>query len=281
MKTAIITDSSVYLSDQIREKVNVFVLDVPVFIAGKTYIEGKNLTVQAFYEKMAATEALPKTSQPSISDLVTLLEKVQADGYTHIIGLFLSSGISGFWQNIQYLKDEFPDLTLFFPDTLITSAPLGYMVEMAYNMVKTNAPFDFITSELTDMIAHTTAFIIVDDLDHLVKGGRLSNGAAMIGNLLNIKPILRFDEVGKIVVYEKIRTSKKAFKRLYKILAENTKDRDYKVYVIHSNIPEKAQDIAKELTNKGFDVSIATFGAVIGTHLGEGALGFGISPKLN
>ena len=280
MKTAIITDSSAYLSDEIKEKANVFVLDVPVFIAGETYIEGKNLTVQAFYDKMAATETLPKTSQPSISDLVLQLEKLQADGYTHVIGLFLSSGISGFWQNIQYLKDEFPDLTLFFPDTLITSAPLGYMVEMSYNMIKTNAPFDFITNELTKIIYQTTAFIIVDDLDHLVKGGRLSNGAAMIGNLLNIKPILRFDEEGKIVVYEKIRTSKKAFKRLYKILAENTKDRDYKVYVIHSNIPEKAHEVVEELTSKGFDVSIATFGAVIGTHLGEGALGFGISPKL-
>ena len=101
MKTAIITDSSAYLSDDIRNKNNVFVLDVPVFIAGETYIEGKNLTVQAFYDKMAVTEELPKTSQPSISDLVTLLEKLQADGYTHVIGLFLSSGISGFWQNCQ------------------------------------------------------------------------------------------------------------------------------------------------------------------------------------
>ncbi|MDN5468363.1 MAG: DegV family protein, partial [Lactococcus raffinolactis] len=78
MKTAIITDSSAYLSDDIRNKNNVFVLDVPVFIAGETYIEGKNLTVQAFYDKMAVTEELPKTSQPSISDLVTLLEKLQA-----------------------------------------------------------------------------------------------------------------------------------------------------------------------------------------------------------
>jgi DegV family protein with EDD domain len=154
------------------------------------------------------------------------------------------------------------------------------MVEMIYNMAKTNASFEFIMTELTDLIEKTTAFIIVDDLDHLVKGGRLSNGAAMIGNLLNIKPILRFDEEGKIVVHEKIRTSKKAFKRLYKILAETTKAGDYKVYVIHSNIPEKAREVADELAGIGFDVSVATFGAVIGTHLGEGALGFGISPKL-
>jgi fatty acid-binding protein DegV len=86
---------------------------------------------------------LKQVSQASVIWFYNL--KLQADGYTHVIGLFLSSGISGFWQNIQYLKDEFPDLTLFFPDTLITSAPLGYMVEMTYNMIKTNAPFDFIT----------------------------------------------------------------------------------------------------------------------------------------
>ncbi|MCJ1968829.1 DegV family protein [Pseudolactococcus carnosus] len=280
MKTAIITDSSAFLRDDVREKDNVFVLDIPIFIAGETYIEGKTLTDSAFYEKMAASAELPKTSQPSMHDLTELLDKLVAENYTHVVGLFLSSGISGFWQNIQYLKDEYPKLTIAFPDTIIMSAPLGYMVEMTANMTKTNASFDFILTELAEIIAKTTAFIIVDDLDHLVKGGRLSNGAAIIGNLLNIKPILRFDEAGKIVVYEKIRTSKKAFKKLYKILSETTKSGDYKVYVIHSNIPETAKDVAQELTEKGFDVSIASFGAVIGTHLGEGALGFGISPKL-
>ncbi|MDR1606411.1 MAG: DegV family protein [Streptococcaceae bacterium] len=280
MKTAIITDSSAFLSDKLMDKENLFVLDIPIFIDGETYIEGENLTSQQFYDKMAASDELPKTSQPSLSDLEQLLKALQEADYTHVVGLFLSSGISGFWQNIQYLKDEFPKLTIAFPDTRITSAPLGYMVELVYQRLKSKATFDLILAELTEVIEKTTAFIMVDDLDHLVKGGRLSNGAAMIGNLLNIKPILRFDQAGKIVVYEKIRTSKKAFKRLYQILAETTKDEDDKVYLIHANIPEKAQELAAELTNQGFDVSIATFGAVIGTHLGEGALGFAISPKL-
>ncbi|GFH40770.1 DegV family protein [Pseudolactococcus insecticola] len=281
MKTAIITDTSAFLTDDIRAKDNVFVLDIPVFIDGESYIEGQNLTTEQFYSKMAAASDLPKTSQPSVAELSDLLETLQKDGYTHVVGLFLTAGISGFWQNIQYLTSEFDGLEVAFPDTKITSAPLGYMVEMAYNMTKTNAGFDFLVTEMQEIIDKTTAFIIVDDLDHLVKGGRLSNGAAIIGNLLNIKPILRFDNEGNIVVYEKIRTSKKAFKRLYKILAETTKDGDYQVYVIHSNIPEKAREVAYELEDKGFDVAIATFGAVIGTHLGEGALGFGISPKLN
>ncbi|WP_172209604.1 DegV family protein [Pseudolactococcus hodotermopsidis] len=280
-KTAIITDSSAPLSDEIKAKANVFVLDISVYINGETYVEGVNLTAEQFYLKMAETTELPKTSQPSVLALEELLTQLQKENYTHVMGIFLSSGISGFWQNIQYLTSEYEGMTIVFPDTKMTSSPLGHMVETAYNMTKTNASFDLIVSEINETIAKTSIFIIVNDLNHLVKGGRLSNGAAVIGNLLNIKPILWFDEVGKIVVYEKIRTSKKAFKRLYKILAETTKDGEYKLYVIHANVPEKARDVAKELSDIGFDVSIATFGSVIGTHLGEGALGFGISPKLN
>src|SRR5574337_1370416 len=82
MKTAIITDSSAFLRDDVREKDNVFVLDIPIFIAGETYIEGKTLTDSAFYEKMAASAELPKTSQPSMHDLTELLDKLAAEGYT-------------------------------------------------------------------------------------------------------------------------------------------------------------------------------------------------------
>jgi len=104
MKTAIITDSSAFLRDDVREKDNVFVLDIPIFIAGETYIEGKTLTDSAFYEKMAASAELPKTSQPSMHDLTELLDKLAAEGYTHVVGLFLSSGISGFCKISNILK---------------------------------------------------------------------------------------------------------------------------------------------------------------------------------
>ena len=132
MKLAVITDSSAFLQAETLRKEDLFVLDIPVNIDGQEYVEGVNLTAQEFYEKMARSSELPKTSQPSIAKLDEILSSLKEKGYTHVLGLFLSSGISGFHQNIQYMTDEFEGLTIAFPDTRITSAPLGFMVESVF-----------------------------------------------------------------------------------------------------------------------------------------------------
>ena len=280
MKLAVITDSSAFLQAETLRKEDLFVLDIPVNIDGQEYVEGVNLTAQEFYEKMARSSELPKTSQPSIAKLDEILSSLKEKGYTHVLGLFLSSGISGFYQNIQYMKDEFEGLTIAFPDTRITSAPLGYMAESVFKWVEQGDGFESILDKVTEQIENTSAFIMVDDLDHLVKGGRLSNGAAILGNLLSIKPILYFNDQGVIEVYEKVRTEKKATKRLVEIVKEATAIGNYQITVIHGNAPQKAADLRQLLIDGGVatDVSIATFGSVIGTHLGEGSIALGYTP---
>ena len=280
MKLAVITDSSAFLQAETLRKEDLFVLDIPVNIDGQEYVEGVNLTAQEFYEKMARSSELPKTSQPSIAKLDEILSSLKEKGYTHVLGLFLSSGISGFHQNIQYMTDEFEGLTIAFPDSRITSAPLGFMVESVFQWVKQGDDFESILNKVTEQIENTSAFIMVDDLNHLVKGGRLSNGAAILGNLLSIKPILYFNDQGVIEVYEKVRTEKKATKRLVEIVKEATANENYQITVIHGNAPQKAADLRQLLVDGGVatDVSIATFGSVIGTHLGEGSIALGYTP---
>ena len=280
MKLAVITDSSAFLQAETLRKEDLFVLDIPVNIDGQEYVEGVNLTAQEFYEKMASASELPKTSQPSIAKLDEILSSLKDKGYTHALGLFLSSGISGFYQNIQYMKDEYEGLTIAFPDTRITNAPLGYMVESVFKWTEQGEDFESILDKVTEQIENTSAFIMVDDLDHLVKGGRLSNGAAILGNLLSIKPILYFNDQGVIEVYEKVRTEKKATKRLVEIVKEATANGNYQITVIHGNAPQKAADLRQLLIDGGVatDVSIATFGSVIGTHLGEGSIALGSTP---
>ena len=280
MKLAVITDSSAFLQAETLRKEDLFVLDIPVNIDGQEYVEGVNLTAQEFYEKMAHSSELPKTSQPSIAKLDEILSSLKEKGYTHVLGLFLSSGISGFHQNIQYMTDEFEGLTIAFPDTRITSAPLGFMVESVFQWSDQGDDFQYILDKLTEQIENTSAFIMVDDLDHLVKGGRLSNGAAILGNLLSIKPILYFNDQGVIEVYEKVRTEKKATKRLVEIVKEVTSNGNYQITVIHGNAPQKAADLRQLLIDGGVakDISIATFGSVIGTHLGEGSIALGYTP---
>ena len=280
MKLAVITDSSAFLQAETLRKEDLFMLDIPVNIDGQEYVEGVNLTAQEFYEKMARSSELPKTSQPSIAKLDEILSSLKEKGYTHVLGLFLSSGISGFHQNIQYMTDEFEDLTIAFPDTRITSAPLGFMVGSVFQWSDQGDDFQSILDKLTEQIENTSAFIMVDDLDHLVKGGRLSNGAAILGNLLSIKPILYFNDQGVIEVYEKVRTEKKATKRLVEIVKEETSNGNYQITVIHGNAPQKAADLRQLLIDGGVatDVSIATFGSVIGTHLGEGSIALSYTP---
>ncbi len=280
MKLAVITDSSAYFDESYTQKENLFVLDIPVVIDGNTYIEGKNLTSVDFYKKMALSSELPKTSQPSIAELEETLSRLSQEGYTHVIGLFLSSGISGFFQNIQYLKEEFSDLEIAFPDSKITSAPLGIMVTSALKWAEDGLTFDEILDRIALQIEGTGAFIMVDDLNHLVKGGRLSNGAAILGTLLSIKPILYFNEQGVIEVFEKIRTEKKATKRLIEIVQERTSNGKYEIIVIHANALEKAEALRELLLESTGEtrISLATFGSVIGTHLGEGSIALGYIP---
>lgn len=280
MKLAVITDSSAYFDESYTQKENLFVLDIPVVIDGNTYIEGKNLTSEDFYKKMALSSELPKTSQPSIAELEETLSRLSQEGYTHVIGLFLSSGISGFFQNIQYLKEEFSDLEIAFPDSKITSAPLGIMVTSALKWAEDGLTFDEILDRIALQIEGTGAFIMVDDLNHLVKGGRLSNGAAILGTLLSIKPILYFNEQGVIEVFEKIRTEKKTTKRLIEIVQERTSNGKYEIIVIHANALEKAEALRELLLEStgATRISLATFGSVIGTHLGEGSIALGYIP---
>ncbi len=89
MKLAVITDSSVYLPQDFVQREDLFILDIDITIDGKTYIEGKNLSLDEFYTKMAASKELPKTSQPNLAELDDLLTNLEEEAYTHVIGLFL------------------------------------------------------------------------------------------------------------------------------------------------------------------------------------------------
>ncbi len=282
MKLAVITDSTATLPTDLKQDKAIFSLDIPVIIDDETYFEGRNLSIDDFYQKMADSQNLPKTSQPSLSELDNLLGLLSSKGYTHVIGLFLAGGISGFWQNIQFLAEEHPEIEMAFPDSKITSAPLGSMVKNVLDWSRQGMTFQAILNKLQEQIDGTTAFIMVDDLNHLVKGGRLSNGSALLGNLLSIKPILRFDEEGKIVVYEKVRTEKKAMKRLVEILNDLIADGQYNVSIIHSKAQDKADYLKRLLQDSGYqyDIEVVHFGAVIATHLGEGAIAFGVTPRL-
>src|SRR5690606_25907394 len=146
----------------------------------------------------------------------------------------------------------------------------------AAQLAKEGVPPEDIMAELTEMKQSLRAYFMVDDLSHLQRGGRLSGAQAIVGGLLQVKPILHFEN--KVIVpFEKIRTKKKAMKRITELLAEDAKDQLLDASIIHANRPEEANEWKEQLEKEhpNVDFTISHFGPVIGTHLGEGALGLG------
>ncbi len=280
MKIAIVTDSTAFLPERIKNHRDLSVIPIPVILNEKLYNEDIDIKADEYYDLLKQSKEFPTTSQPSIGEVLTLYQSLADKGYETIISIHLSAGISGFVRNLDTIKDSIDGVKVYPYDSKITSMPMGHMVEAALDMVNQNASVEEIIDRL-DIIRDTTyAYLIVDDLQNLVRGGRLTNGAALVGGLLKIKPILDFED-GKIVLFERIRSSKKAFKRAEEVIGDRVKEnpRPVIIYVIHGNNLAVAEEEKKHLQKKfpGTPIEIGHFGPVIGTHLGEKAVGLAIT----
>ncbi|MDR0199127.1 MAG: DegV family protein [Streptococcaceae bacterium] len=279
MKLAVITDTSASISEVYKNYDNLHILDIPLTIDGTTY-SSKEISEEAFYDLMATCEDVPKSAQPAIGDLVAKIDALKAQGYTHILGLFLSKEISGFYQNIFALQED-GETIVYFPETSITSAPLGYMVETALRLAQAGKSWDEIKAAFETQKEEDRAYMLIDDLKWLSKSGRLSNGAAILGTLLNIKPVLTFSQDGKVAVFDKVRTEKKMMARMKELLKEGAKPELHQLYIIDARGEERAQELYDYAHAQGFTDAIRVpFGAVIATHLGLGAVAYAWTPKI-
>lgn len=280
MKLAVITDSSAAISDKYRRFDNLHILDIPLTIDDVTY-SSKELSSDIFYDLMAAAKDVPKSAQPSLIELEELLKHLEIQGYTHVLGLFLSAGISGFHDNAFYLQDEFEKMKVCFPETFITSSPLGYMVETALEGAVRNLSFEEVYANFEKQRDTDAAYMLVDSLKWLSKSGRLSNGSAILGTWLDIKPVLTFSTDGKVELFEKVRTVKKSMARMKELLLENSDPEKHKIFVIQVRADEKAQELYDYAIEQGYpNVEIVDFGAVIATHLGLGSVAYAMSPEI-
>lgn len=281
MKLAVVTDSSAVLPEDIQQHPDLFVIPIPVIIDGKSYSEGQDIEADAFYEMLNTSKEFPKTSQPVLGEVLALYDDLQKQGYDTVISIHLSAGISGFVSTLEAIKDDFSGLKIIPFDSRITSMPMGNMVKATLDMNDAGASLAEIKERLAFIRDNVYAYLIVDDLNNLVRGGRLTNGAALLGGLLKIKPILTFVE-GKIVLFEKIRSSKKAFARAEDIVGQKAAaiNQPVQFFVIHANNLEVAKIEKAKLQEKypEAQITIGHFGPVIGTHLGEKAIGIAISP---
>jgi len=280
MRTAIVTDSTAYISAEERARLNIHMIPLSVNISGQLFEEEVDITASEFYDKVRGAKEFPKTTQPPIGEFVALFEEL-AKEYDEIISIHLSSGISGTYQGAIQAGEMVEGIEVSAFDSEISCAVQGFYVLRAAELAAQGFSAKEIHALLEDMKQSVRAYFIVDDLAHLQRGGRLSAAAALIGGLLQVKPILHFaDKV--IVPFEKIRTRKKALKRAEELLAEDAKKYEaMDAVVIHGNCLAEAEEWLAQLsaTYPNVNFKMSYFGPVIGTHLGEGSMGLGWTKK--
>lgn len=282
MSIAIVVDSTAYLSEEIKNKNNIYTIPLNIVFGEDTYREGMDITTEEFYDKMNKFDGLPSTSQPSIGDYILLLEKLHKEGYTDVLSFHLSGEISGTCQSAQSAGMSVEGINLHVIDSEIACTPQG-LLALYGAQNKNKMPLDKLVTKLNDLKQkkYMNAYFVVNSLTNLQKGGRLSNAQAFVGGLLRIKPILEFED-GKIVAKEKIRTMKKAQDKAIEKLKHDLERNNYTsdeviITVIHANDEEAADAWIAELkeddTLKCATFLKSYFGPVIGTHLGEKSLG--------
>ncbi|AOU02509.1 MULTISPECIES: DegV family protein [Bacillus] len=277
MKIAVVTDSTAYIPKEMRQEHHIHMIPLQVVFGEKTFREETELDWRSFYKEVKNHDELPTTSQPSFGELIALYEEL-GKTYDAVISIHLSSGISGTYNSAASANTMVDHIKVYPFDSEISCLAQGFYALKAAQLIKdgVDSPEEII-KELEEMKKTVRAYFMVDDLSHLQRGGRLSSAQAFIGGLLKVKPILHFDN--KVIVpFEKIRTRKKAISRIFELFGEDaSKGIPMRAAVIHANREEEAADIIQELSGKYPHVEFynSYFGAVIGTHLGEGAIGIG------
>ncbi|PHD76564.1 fatty acid-binding protein DegV [Bacillus sp. AFS043905] len=276
MKTAVVTDSTAYIPKEMRDRLHIHMMPLNVIFYNEAYREEIDITADEFYEEVKRQEKLPTTSQPPIGKFVEKFEELQKE-YDDVISIHLSSGISGTYQGAASAGEMVEGIRVHAFDSEISCMVQGFYVIEAAKMALDGKGAEEIMARLEEMKPSVKAYFMADDLSHLQRGGRLSSAQALIGSLLQVKPVLHF--VDKVIVpFEKIRTRKKAMKRIADLLGEEAASGEkYKAVIIHAKRESEAKDWKAELEarfpNVEFDISY--FGPVIGTHLGEGSMGMG------
>ncbi|WP_226676411.1 DegV family protein [Rossellomorea aquimaris] len=282
MKTAIVTDSTAYIPKELRDRLNIHMIPLSVIFGGETYQEEVDITASEFYEEVSIQDKLPTTSQPPVGQFVELFEKLSAD-YDAVISIHLSSGISGTYQGAVQAGEMVEGIKVYPYDSEISCMIQGFYAIEGAKLEREGKTAEEIVGLLDEMKESVQAYFMVDDLAHLQRGGRLSQAQAIIGSLLQVKPLLHF--VDKVIVpFEKIRTKKKALKRVEGILEEAVKSGEpFQASIIHANREEEAIEWKNELEEKypNVEFNVSYFGPVIGTHLGEGSMGMGWAKKMS
>lgn len=273
-KIAVVVDSTAVIDKELFESNNnLYSLPLHLIIDDQSFRDGLDITPSEFCLKMKQASHLPTTSQPPVGDVFELMEKL-VEQYDHIIYITISSKISGTFQTGMLVRNQVSNDKIIVFDSYFTSTIQKQMAITTLDLIKKGRSIEDIIENLEYIKKNSKIYLVVDDLKHLHRTGRISLSASSFGKIMNIKPILAFEE-GEILLKSKVRTMDKVFKNLLELISNDNLTSTSKIIIAHAN----GYDNALKLKEKLLDIYpehmilVEELSPVISVHTGENSVG--------
>ncbi len=271
----ILTDSAADFEPVELEQMNIDCVPLAVQIGGKDYHENVDLSKELFYTLLEQTKEFPKTSQAPLQSVIDFYESAKAAGDS-VVHITLSSALSGTYQSALAARNmaEFEDCHVI--DSRNATGGQRMLVEYAVKLRNEGHSAAEIAAAVESLRDRIVLFACIDTLEYLYLGGRISRTVYKLGNLAQIKPIIRVDEKGGIEVPAKAMGMRKGMDILCKKLEQIPADPDFPIYAMYTGDKTCGEKMAQRIREMGFDVPdsrIINVGAAIGSHIGPNACG--------
>ena len=281
MKLAIVTDSTCDWTEEEYATHNVTMVPLKIMVGEESFLDQSEISSEEFYDRMAASEKIPSTSQPSPGDFTAIYASLIDEGYDAIISMHIAPVLSGTIESARIAAQNF-DIPIIPHDSKGATSALAIQVQKACELRDSDKSLDEIVETLKDYTRHTHLYLSPDNTDNLLKGGRLTEEQAQGAAMLNIKLVFSLDEDGRLYSFDKVKGSKGVTKRFVDIIETYAKEQGrVRVRIMHARNYDAVEALTSALEESSVDCEIAavdTCGATIATHVGVGVIGFAIAP---
>jgi DegV family protein with EDD domain len=276
-RVAIVTDNAADLTPGEVEAAGIEIVPLSVSFGDMTYLPGIDLSNEEFYARLTAPGApFPKTAAPSAGSMQAAFQRAFDRGADAVVCITLSGGLSATMESARMARAALPDREIHLVDTRWAAYPEGVFVHLAVELAADGASAAMIASTLERRIPDMNAMIVLDTLEYLRRGGRISGAKAMIGTALSVKPILTVDH-GVMEPVGQVRTRTKARARAIELLRERLAGRAIeRAAVLQTVTPDAGafrDEFAAALGLAAAQLPVRTVGPTIGSHLGPGMVG--------
>jgi DegV family protein with EDD domain len=273
-KIHIVTDSTCDLTKEELEKLGIQIVPLTIQMDGHTYTDGVDIFPDEFLTKMKDLQELPKSSQPAPGRFVELYDELGKDG-SKIISIHMTGGMSGTVDSARQAA-EMTESDVAVVDSRYIAWGLAFQLREAAKKRDEGASLEEIVAHVNKVRENTRLFVVLDTLENMVKGGRIGKGKAMLGSILNLKPVAHLD-IGEVTICAKPRSHKQVVKYLFEQFQKDTAGKKVLgVGLSHANALETMGNPLLDLVREtGFtNIDIAYTSPIISTHTGPGAIGF-------